>query len=123
MRRAEATGWVRKGGRLCRDISICFCPPRPGMRQPPMGGSGGVWGVLRLLLVAWMAVIVGEVVKMTSTAYGLDKSFKTTDGKFNVRSGPSSSNLERGLYENASRTCTPLVALFLGAAGAGCLTH
>ncbi len=42
-------------------------------------------GTLQLVLVAWLALVGNEVVKMTATAHGLDKPFKTTDGKFNVR--------------------------------------
>lgn len=68
-------------------VSIVMTLPgcRPGARQPPPGGSGGAWGVLRLALVVWMTVVVGEVVKMLSTAHGIDKPFKSSDGKFNVR--------------------------------------
>lgn len=31
-----------------------------------------------------MTVVLGEVVKMLATAHGVDKPFKSSDGKFNV---------------------------------------
>lgn len=48
------------------------------------GGRSGVWGILRLTMVAWLALVVSELARLNITAFGRDAPFETSDGSFKV---------------------------------------
>jgi hypothetical protein len=41
-----------------------------------------VWGILRLTMVAWLALVVSELARLNITAFGRDAPFETSDGSF-----------------------------------------
>lgn len=49
------------------------------------GGTRGVWGVVRIAMVAWLGLVVAELIGLNTTASGRDLPFKTSDGNFTVR--------------------------------------